>query len=264
VERLTADAHQFPELSRDRVSVLTLVNDESKYRLMRESFATANGLDAVFLPIDADGRGMSASEGLNWGLDRADTEWCIMVHQDVIIPPDWWLRFKRGIDRAPEQPAIAGIFGCADDGRFIGHILDPHGHSRGGPLPSAALTLDEALIAVRSTPGVRFDEGLPGFHCYGADLCLAARHANLPVVAVDAPVVHMSGGRLDEAYQKGADYLTSKWGPLGHRLIPTPAKLIVSESERNAPFAHRARLVRRRSRKSLPCSCAIFARGTED
>jgi hypothetical protein len=37
---------------------------------------------------------------------------------------------------------------------------------------------------------VAFDPELPGFHCYGADLCLAARAEGRRSYVIDAPVVH--------------------------------------------------------------------------
>jgi len=71
-----------------------------------------------------------------------------------------------------------------------GHWCDPHGYHRCGPLPSEVDSLDEQWLGLRKSRGISFDPDLPGFHCYGMDISLTARHAGLRSWAVDAFVWH--------------------------------------------------------------------------
>jgi hypothetical protein len=92
--------------------------------------------------------------------------------------------------------------------------------------------LDELLMIVRADSGVTFDPDLPGFHCYGADLCLSARDKGMKSYVVDAPVVHKlfrPDGSLIETgdkthkiasrqteefradFMRSADYVRRKW-----------------------------------------------------
>ena len=79
---------------------------------------------------------------------------------------------------------------------------------------------------MRRASALAFDEDVPGFHCYGADLCLRAAARGWRVLAVDAPVRHLSTGRLDASFDRSADWLLSRWGSAHGHVLPTPAALI--------------------------------------
>lgn len=136
-------------------------------------------------------------------LSRARNDLVFFVHQDVLFPPDWEARlFAALLDLERRDPAW-GVIGAAGravwdtaagpDGlpRNIGHWSDPHGyHKPRVELPAEVQVLDELWLGVRRSSGVAFDPGLPGFHCYGADLCMAARALGRKSYVIDAPVVH--------------------------------------------------------------------------
>ena len=99
------------------------------------------------------------------------------------------------------------------------------------------LALDEVLIAVRKSSGLRFTEEVPGFHCYGADLCFEAERRGLRTFAIDAPLVHLSTGKLDENYERASQWLMAKWGERYGYMLPMPALLL--QDKKKAGMVHR-------------------------
>ena len=57
-------------------------------------------------------------------------------------------------------------------------------------LPRQVQTLDELVLVIRRDSGLRFNEGLAGFHFYGTDLCLSARKMGLSCYAISAFCIH--------------------------------------------------------------------------
>lgn len=205
------------------LTFLTLVNDREQYARCKESLGPPAEDAREFVVVEPNARGWNAAQGLNHGLDACKTDWVVCVHQDVLFGRGWISRMTALLPSLPASVAVVGVVGTRADGRFRGHILDPNGHCYWGPLPAEVLVLDESVLVLRRASGLRFDEQVPGFHCYGADLCLQARAQGLKVMAVDAPVRHLSTGRLDDAYHRAASWLLERWGkPFGY-LIPTPA-----------------------------------------
>jgi hypothetical protein len=110
------------------------------------------------------------------------------------------------------------------------------------------LTLDEVLIAVRKSSGLRFCEEVPGYHCYGADLCCEAAARGLRVMVIDAPLRHLSTGKIDPAYERAAQWLMAKWGARVRHVLPTPALLLQDEARASWWRRLRQRWRRRRDR----------------
>src|SRR5262249_24609919 len=130
-----------------------------------------------------------------------------------------------------------------------GHIVDPNGHCYWPRLPAPVLTLDEVLIAVRRGSGLRFCPDAPGFHCYGADICLEAAARGLRAMAIDAPLMHLSTGQLDASYDRASQWLLDKWGARNAGILATPTLLL--KDERRARWWHELlhRWRRRRDRR---------------
>lgn len=235
------------------LSVVTLVNDDEQYAVMRASLSAQAPGELEWLAQRPDETGLGATESLNIGLADAGGDWILCVHQDVIFPSGWWRTAVRQLEGRPDRVAVAGTVGVTSGGRFRGHILDAHGHACWGPLPSRVASLDEHLLIIRRESELRFDPHTPGFHCYGADIALSARYAGLDAVALDAPVVHLSPGRLDDSFDRAARWLAEKWGPANGGVIPTTAAVI--RGERHSPLRlARVRLARRRSLRASKCT----------
>ena len=58
--------------------------------------------------------------------------------------------------------------------------------------PAAVQTLDEIVLIIRKSTQLRFDERLPHFHFYGAEICMAAAKAGRTNYAISAFSVHNS------------------------------------------------------------------------
>ncbi len=230
------------------VAFLSLVNDRAQFDACQASLRAIAQPFPQWLMVEPNRHGWNAAQGLNHGIDQLDAEWIVCVHQDVLFPSDFWSRFTRALAQLPPNVALAGLVGCERSGRFRGHIVDPNGHCYWPSLPHEVLTLDEVLIAVRKTSGLRFCADAPGFHCYGADLCLEAQARGLKVMAIDAPLVHLSTGKLDASYERAAQWLLAKWGSRHGHLLATPTLLLQDQTKARLWRRVLHRLRRRRDR----------------
>ncbi len=243
------------------LSYLTITNDRAQLERAQESLKAGRrsgpdgGGSVAWFVVEPSDYGFNAAQALNYGLDQiaasttgAASEWVACVHQDLLFPDGWHGRFSAALAALPKDAAVAGIVGTQANGRYRGHILDPNGHCYWPSLPAPVSTLDECVLALRVRSGLRFDEATPGFHCYGADLCLQARAAEHSVWAVDAPLQHLSTGTVDEHYERASAWLMEKWGATHGHVLATPAMLL--QDEERASFLHRFahRLRRRKDR----------------
>lgn len=132
---------------------------------------------------------------------RAEHDLRFHVHQDVLFPPDWEDRLFAALSDLQSRDPQWGVIGAAGrapeqpDGAEppnVGHWSDPHRYHkppRTG-LPAEVQVLDELWLGFRASSGLAFDPEHPGFHCYGAEICLAARESGRRSYVVDAPVIH--------------------------------------------------------------------------
>ena len=56
--------------------------------------------------------------------------------------------------------------------------------------PVPVQTLDEIVLILRVSPGLRFDDNLPHFHLYGTDICLRAQSVGRKNYAISAFCIH--------------------------------------------------------------------------
>jgi len=249
------------------IAFLTLVNDRVQFDACQASLRQDAQPFPEWLAVEPNKNGWNAAQGLNHGLDRLDAEWIVCVHQDVVFPRGFWKRLGAALAQLAPDVALAGLVGCERSGRYRGHIVDPNGHCYWPSLPHDVAALDEVLIAVRRSSGLRFCEDVPGFHCYGADLCFEAAARGLRVVAIDAPLLHLSTGKVDASYDRAAAWLLAKWGPRLGWILPMPAVLVKDDARstwwRRLWVRYHQR-VDRRSRNLTACrdaDCAAAALG---
>ena len=231
----------------DGVSLITLVTDHELFALCRESLAEGLGdRELQVIPIDANANGWSAAQGLNAGLRQTAHRWAVLAPQDVVFPTGWWPRALAQLEALERPVGVAGTFGLDARGRFRGHLLDPHGHRKTGPFPHSVVSLDEHVLILDRTQGLGFDEDIPHFHCYGTDIVLQALDRGLDAVVLNAPVVHLSGGRLDDKFALSSAVLTRKWKSRG--VIPTCAALLGTNTLRSRLMMPIYKAIRRASR----------------
>lgn len=249
------------------IALLTLVNDRAQFDACQASLRQDAQPFPEWLAVEPNRHGWNAAQGLNHGLDRLAADWIVCVHQDVVFPRGFWARLQQALAQLAPDVALAGLVGCERSGRYRGHIVDPNGHCYWPSLPHDVLTLDEVLIAVRTDTGLRFSVEVPGFHCYGADLCFEAAARGLRVVAIDAPLLHLSTGKVDASYERAAAWLLAKWGERQGHVLPMPAVLVKDDARSSGwrRFWLRARqAVDRRRRNHNVCpdgDCAARALG---
>lgn len=250
------------------ISIVTIVNNQDLYGFLKQSLAAENfNQEIQFLPIHADKQGWNAATALNHGLETVNSDWVICVHQDVLFPIGWLPRFCDRLLELPADAAVVGLVGRTRQGEFSGHILDPHGHTRWTPLPRQVVTVDEHLIAIRRQTGVRFDAENPGFHVYGADICLTAAAMNFGSYVIDCPVIHLSGGKVDPSFSHASDWLLNKWGKRTGQVIPTTCAMLHRPTLLNY---FRRRLVRKNSKQAVhprwrcQCNNVLCAEGVID
>lgn len=236
---MIAPAH----ISRPTLSVVTLVNRDELYSVMRESLAEQHApSDIEWLPIHADARSLNAAQGLNDGINRATGRWIICAHQDVLFPEGWWKLAQQQLDSWEGDIGVAGLVGVNRMGQFKGHVLDPHGHCLWRPLPTRVASIDEHVVILPGDTQLRFDEANPGFHCYATDIALSARAGGLDAIVIGAPVVHLSGGNADASFDRCAQWLLRKWGPACGGVIPTCCGVLSTQALRAKVRSARLRL----------------------
>lgn len=163
----------------------------------------------------------SAGKAYNAALDESRNDIVVFAHQDVYLPASWLADIDAALQQLAHidpQWAVLGCFGvtrssppqrqgfCYSTGlrRMLGAPLT---------LPIAARTLDEFVLIVRKSSGLRFDEQMPGFHLYATDLCLEAEARCLGAYIASAFCIHNANGidRLPFAFWRAYLYLRRKW-----------------------------------------------------
>lgn len=174
----------------------------------------------------------SAAIAYNRAIDEAGAGvTLILAHQDVYLPSGWAKRLDymlATLSRDHPDWMVAGLVGKTARLEFVGHVwstgmdMELCGVK---PLPCEIECLDELLIVVRGTCGLRFDERLPGFHLYGLDIVQEAKRLGGEGYVIEAPAIHHDKAipKLDKAYAKAWRYAKRKWGdrlPLPTLIVP--------------------------------------------
>ncbi len=163
----------------------------------------------------------SLGKAYNSGLAEARNELVVFAHQDVYLPATWidslYATLKH-LDRTDSAWGVLGPFGvaCAPPAQLFGFCYSTGlGRILGEPFssPIPAATLDELVLVLRRSSGLLFDEHAPGFHLYGADICLAAASRGMNSYIVPSFCIHNANGivRLPSDFWRAYFYLRSKW-----------------------------------------------------
>lgn len=161
----------------------------------------------------------SASVAYNRALDEATGDVVLFVHQDVYLPPGWLSRLLWALQQLEVSDpdwGVLGVCGITANGELRSWVYSSGlGQVLGKPFPAPhqVRTLDEVLLVIRRSSGLRFDEGLDGFHMYGTDICLEAEKRGLSNYAVPCFIFHNSNGirNLPWAFWRAWLYVRNKW-----------------------------------------------------
>jgi hypothetical protein len=161
----------------------------------------------------------SAAKAYNDAIDRSKNDILVFVHQDMIFPANWFSDLKQSIellDRSDPHWGVLGCYGRTQDCQDRGYVYSPDMGTIGQPLsrPEAVQTLDEIVLVMRKSSGLRFDDTLPHFHFYGADLCLSAADHNMKCYAISAFCIHNTQYNLTlpKEFYKCYRHVKRKWG----------------------------------------------------
>lgn len=184
---------------------------------LKRSPMITNGSAGLHVEWDAP----SAAVAYNRGLVATSADILIFAHQDVFLPLGWeTVLFARIAELEKKDPAWAllGSYGVALDGTHFGPVWSSSiGHILGrvATKPTEVQSFDEHLIVMRRQSGLKFDEGLPGFHLYGTDIVQIARQSGLNSYVASLPLIHNDGFKeqLGGDYLEGYRYMQRKWRP---------------------------------------------------
>jgi hypothetical protein len=170
----------------------------------------------------------SAAEAYNAAIDAAKTDLLVFAHQDVYLPEGWERAAFEGIkllSKTDPDWGVLGVWGVSPSGGRAGFVYDG-GWRRtlGGPFSGGQQvdTLDELLLIVRKSSGLRFDPQLRGFHMYGTDICLEARRQGRKCYAIGAFCIHNTNQyrMLPLQFWQAYFFIRRKWK--GQLPIQTP------------------------------------------
>ena len=226
------------------------VNDHA---VLAQCLSASPDIAAGALPLRIYEGYRSAAAAYNRALEENEAAVLLLAHQDVYLPAGYLARLQTALDEldhvAPDW-GVAGVVGADRAGSLLGRIWSTGIGAIVGSdaaLPARAATLDEMLLLVRSDTGLRFDEQLPGYHLYAADIIQIAEAAGHSSWVIDAPAVHHSRPviHLGGGYKQAWYYLRRKWRdrlPIPNLVCPiTRSPLTVIEKDIRIRIKHRGR-----------------------
>jgi arylsulfatase A-like enzyme len=231
-----------PLVGFEPISFVIAVNDddETRHNFLASPIARSPHHEIFIVDNTGNCRYDSISQLYCEAIEEVAHDLVVFVHQDLYLSHGWEERFFSALaELAKDDPdwGVVGPVGAlpvnpGQPKELRGHWCDPSGYHRMGPLPYEVESLDEQLLGVRRSSGVRFDGQLPGFHCYGIDLSLSARELGRKSYAIDCFAWHKfkdSRGYLVERRERsekiqrrwsdefmsefvpGAEYVERKW-----------------------------------------------------
>jgi hypothetical protein len=151
----------------------------------------------------------SAAKAYNDAIGKSQNDLLVFVHQDVIFPDPWLSQLWAALNVLESDDPNWGVLGCGGtdgDGVGRGHLYSSGLGVLGEPFerPTPIRVLDEIVLILRKSSGLRFDDALPHFHLYGTDICLRAEGVGRENYVIPAFCIHNTHQGLvlpDEFYQ---------------------------------------------------------------
>lgn len=198
------------------MEIVSAVNDES---VLSRNLLRSPMLEAPGVGLQLRRNYASAALAYQDAIHDSHSDLLVFTHQDVYLPRQWQSLLLRSITVLDEHDphwAVLGIYGVQTTGQQVGCVwssgLDAvFGREFAAPVPVESI--DEVLIVLKRSSGVRFDPDLPGYHLYATDLVQTALSVGKRSYVVYAPVVHNSRPclYLGSDYFKAYDHVARKW-----------------------------------------------------
>jgi len=188
-------------------------------RILRENLMRSPMLADGTYPVEIIEHAPSATKAYNIGLNRTKADIVVFLHHDVYLPLGWdELLCQRIAEVEAIDPnwALLGPNGIAMNNKLYGPVWSSSIGFISGRMPVEPIpvqSFDELLFVIRRGAGLRFDEGLEGFHMYGTDIVCQARTQELGAYVVSLPLIHNDGYKknLDGNFAKAFHYMRRKW-----------------------------------------------------
>lgn len=131
------------------------------------------------------------------GMQQARHDLIALVHEDVLLQEGWQEMFEASLDALenvhPDWGMIGSV-GWIEKGKPAGHWSDPnrlHPMNTFTERPFEAVErLDEQLLVLRKSTGIRPDPDLPSIHRIGRDLANRLGKKQLKTFSINAPTIH--------------------------------------------------------------------------
>ena len=160
----------------------------------------------------------SAAAAYNDSLQRSANDLIVFCHQDIFFPEAWLEELGRALSWLEANDPNWGVLGCIGmtaDRRMVGEVYSSGLGVIGKKLevPTPVQTLDEIVLILKKSSGLRFNEDLRHFHFYGADICLAAQARGMRSYAVPAFCLHNTQHNLilPKEFYDGYRCVKNRW-----------------------------------------------------
>ncbi|AYL93788.1 hypothetical protein [Mucilaginibacter celer] len=194
-----------------RYSICTLVTRKQEYLEMLDTFIKGGFTPDIceYLIVDNSAvNQMDAYQGINSLLQKAQGEYIILCHQDILL-----IEGQSNIQALDKQLAEMdardpnwGVLGNAGGAtrlykRMAIKIAYPNGViDIQGTVPQKVGCIDENFMLVKNGANLALSGDLSGYHLYGFDLCMVAELLGYSAWVIDFLLVHKSEGNVNQSY----------------------------------------------------------------
>ena len=199
------------------ISLICCYNDKEQYENMKQSLMRQS-VEYELIGIDnRKNKYSSAAAALNAGARKANGDFLIFLHQDIIFEkPNSLSDFVEAYPK--DKNAIIGLFGAS--------------HGKTDALANdlfSVQTLDECFIGMSKDVWnlLKFNEKIcDGWHLYAVELCLRAKEKDILIAKGNFNIKHLSSGNVDDNYMCTfkkliTEYKSAKWIATTCKSMPT-------------------------------------------
>ena len=234
-------------MSKPRLTVASCVsNTEAFEACVLESISfLREDLDISIIPVYNEMNLYSASIAANLAMEITKDRFLLYVHQDVMFKQKASETIARLIKNWSDGLAVVGSAGVRESvhpellGKWglesienvnVGSVYDQNDELiwDGCDGFHAVHSVDEVLMLIDRSSGLRFDPSWRGYHFYGLDFCLQARSTGYRVAVDSIEIKHC--GQYSSSIYKDAGFLK--------KLIQLHEKWSTRFSQMCAPYCH--------------------------
>ncbi len=140
----------------------------------------------------------AASLAYNEAIEEAKNEIILFVHQDIYLPEQWFMSLRLSLSYFEREKINWGVLGCFgtregwERGKEIGRVYSNGWGTIGREInkPEPVQALDEIVLVIKKSSGLKFDPTLPSFHLYGTDICMSAKEIEMTSYVIPAFCIH--------------------------------------------------------------------------